>query len=60
LNSHNKEFGPKGPGFGLPQGAAQGLRHRAQGKAKIKKDLSSPFALRLTPLASSAGKAIEI
>jgi hypothetical protein len=25
----NKESGPKGPGLGLPKGAAQSLRHRA-------------------------------
>jgi len=41
----NKESGPKGPGLGLPKGAAQGLstgpalassRQRAAGSKKIK------------------------
>ncbi len=47
-------------GFGLSHRAwlkAPGTGHKAR---IIKKNVSSPYALRLKPYASSAGKAIEL
>jgi len=56
----SKEFGPKGPGFGLPQRKrlkAQGTGHRAK---TITENLLTPYALRLVPQTSFANKAIEL